>query len=148
MTNINRSALLPYRAEQIYDLVNDIEAYPAFMDGCVGAEVLRRESNLVEARLDLSKGGISHSFSTRNFLEENRAIRLELLDGPFDRFHGCWDFKPLGESACKVSLQLEFTASNAVLGLAAARLFDKVSNNLVDALGQRARQVYGQEGAP
>ncbi|GAB3281686.1 type II toxin-antitoxin system RatA family toxin [Parahaliea aestuarii] len=146
MTNINRSALLPYRAEQIYDLVNDIEAYPAFMDGCVGAEILRCEGNLVEARLDLSKGGISHSFSTRNFLEENRAIRLELLDGPFDRFHGYWGFKPLGESACKVTLQLEFTASNAVLGLAAARLFDKVSNNLVDALGQRARQVYGQEG--
>ena len=69
MTNINRSALLPYRAEQIYDLVNDIEAYPAFMDGCVGAEILRCEVNLVEARLDLSKGGISHSFITRNFLE-------------------------------------------------------------------------------
>ncbi|TXS91261.1 type II toxin-antitoxin system RatA family toxin [Parahaliea maris] len=147
MTNINRSALLPYRAAQIYDLVNDIEAYPSFMEGCVGATVLHREPGLVEARLDLSKGGISQSFSTRNFLEENRAIRLELLDGPFDRFHGCWDFKALGETACKVSLQLEFTASNAVLGLAAARLFDKVTNNLVDALAQRAMQVYGKEGA-
>lgn len=146
MTNINRSALLPYRAEQIYDLVNDIEAYPHFMDGCVGAVILRREPDLIEARLDLAKGGISQSFSTRNFLEENRAIRLELLDGPFDRFHGCWDFKSLGDSACKVSLQLEFTASNAVLGLAAARLFDKVTSNLVDALAQRAKQVYGQEG--
>lgn len=144
MTTINRSALLPYRAEQIYDLVNDIEAYPMFMDGCVGAEVLRRDETLVEARLDLSKGGISHSFSTRNFLEHNRAIRLELLDGPFDRFHGRWDFKALGESACKVSLQLEFNASNAMLGMAAARLFDKVSSNLVDALAQRARHVYGQ----
>lgn len=143
MTSINRSALLPYRAQQIYDLVNDIESYPAFMDGCVGAEVLRREDSVVEARLDLSKGGIRQSFSTRNYLEEHRAIRLELLDGPFDRFHGSWVFKPLGEAACKVSLQLEFSASNAILGMAASRLFDKVTNNLVDALAQRARHVYG-----
>lgn len=143
MTSINRSALLPYQAQQIYDLVNDIESYPAFMDGCVGAEILRREADIVEARLELSKGGIRQSFSTRNFLEVNRAIRLELLDGPFDRFHGTWLFKPLGEAACKVSLQLEFSASNAVLGMAASRLFDKVSSDMVDALGRRAQHIYG-----
>lgn len=143
MTSINRSALLPYRAEQIYDLVNDIEAYPAFMDGCVGAEVLGRGEDFVEARLDLSKGGISHSFSTRNFLETDRAIRMELLDGPFERFHGSWEFRPLGEQACKVTLELEFSASSAVLGMAAAHLFDKVTNNLVDALARRAQHVYG-----
>ncbi|MBA6414195.1 type II toxin-antitoxin system RatA family toxin [Parahaliea sp. F7430] len=143
MTTINRSALLPYQAGQIYQLVNDIEAYPQFMDGCVGAEVLYRDASVVEARLDLSKGGITQSFSTRNFLEHNAAIRLELLDGPFERFHGCWEFKALGEAACKVALELEFRASNAVLGLAASKLFDKVTNNLVDALAQRARMVYG-----
>ena len=54
MTSINRSALLPYRAQQLFDLVNDIEAYPRYMDGCVGAQVLSREEGLVEARLDLS----------------------------------------------------------------------------------------------
>jgi ribosome-associated toxin RatA of RatAB toxin-antitoxin module len=143
MKRINRSALVPYRAEQIYELVNDIEAYPAFMHGCVGAEVLRREDDLVEARLDLHRGGLRHSFSTRNFLELNRAIRLELLDGPFDRFHGCWRFNPLGNSACRVSLELEFRASSAVLGLAASQLFDRVSSDLVDALVKRARHVYG-----
>ena len=57
MTNINRSALLPYRAQQLFDLVNDIESYPRYMEGCVGAQVLRREEGFVEARLNLSKGG-------------------------------------------------------------------------------------------
>jgi ribosome-associated toxin RatA of RatAB toxin-antitoxin module len=143
MKRINRSALLPYRAQQMYDLVNDIEAYPSFMDGCVGAEVLRREDALVEARLDLSRGGVRHSLSTRNFLDAHHLIRLELLDGPFERFHGCWRFNPLGDAACKVSLELEFKASSALLGLAATRLFDRVSNDLVDALAHRARLVYG-----
>lgn len=143
MTSIHRSALLPYPARQIYELVNDIEAYPAYMDGCVGAEILYRDASVVEARLDLAKGPVSQSFSTRNRMEDARHISLELVDGPFERFHGRWEFLPLAENACKVSLDLEFSVKNALLGAAAAKLFDSVSDNLVGAVEQRARQLYG-----
>ena len=85
MTSINRSALLPYRARQLFDLVNDIESYPRYMDGCVGAQVLNREEGLVEARLDLSKGGVSQSFTTRNRMVDAQHISLELVEGPFDQ---------------------------------------------------------------
>ncbi|MFV8818348.1 type II toxin-antitoxin system RatA family toxin [Haliea sp. E17] len=143
MTRIHRSALLPYPAQQIFDLVNDVEAYPAYMDGCVGAQILRREADLIEARLDLAKGPVRQSFSTRNRLLDARHISLELVDGPFERFHGNWEFLSLGEQACKVSLELEFSISSALLGVAAARLFDSVSDNLVGAVEKRARQLYG-----
>ena len=73
----------------------------------------------------------------------DETITLELLDGPFDYFQGCWVFKALSDAACKVSLDLEFKVNNSVLGVAAGRLFDRVSNNLVDALGRRANQLYG-----
>jgi ribosome-associated toxin RatA of RatAB toxin-antitoxin module len=143
MTIINRSALLPYDAHQLFALVSNVEDYPIFMDGCVGAQVLKRDEDMVEARMDLAKGGISQSFSTRNRMVATREITLELIDGPFDHFAGRWDFRTLGESACKLSLNLEFNFNSKVLGAAASRLFDKVTNNLVDAIGQRARQVYG-----
>ena len=90
MTTINRSALLPYQARQLFELVNDVEAYPNYMDACVGARILRREEALMEARLDL-----------------------------------------------------DFNVNSTVLGAAASRLFEKVTNNLVDAVSKRARQVYG-----
>ena len=143
MTEIQRSALLPYAAEQVYQLVNDIEAYPQYMDGCVGAEVLARSEKMVEARLDMARGGVRQSFSTRNQLLENEAIVLELLEGPFDFFEGRWEFKALGAAACKVSLGLQFQVSGAILGAAAGSLFDRVTNNLVDAVSQRARELYG-----
>ena len=145
MTKINRSALLPYRSEVIFDLVNDIESYPEYMDGCVGAEILLRRETLMEARLDLAKGGIAQSFSTRNRLLGKEAITLELLDGPFEYFEGQWGFQSLGATACKINLHLEFNINSAVLGVAAAKLFELVTNNLVDALGKRAGQVYGQD---
>lgn len=144
MTNIMRSALLPYQARQLFDLVNDIEAYPAFMDGCVGAQVLRRNDELVEARLDLSRLGVSHSFSTRNRLVDARHITLELIEGPFESFEGNWEFQPLGNgAACKVMLNLSFSVNNTVLGAAASRLFDTVTSNLVAAVEKRAKQLYG-----
>ena len=143
MTIIDRSALLPYSDHQLFALVSDVEAYPAFMDGCVGAKVLRRDEGVVEARLDLARGGIKQSFSTRNQMIAAQAITLELIDGPFASFAGRWDFRALGDSACKLSLNLEFTINSKVLGAAASRLFEKVTDNLVVSIGQRARQVYG-----
>ena len=143
MTTINRSALLPYQPHKLFDLVSDIEAYPEYMDGCVGAEILRREDSLVEARLHLARGGITQSFSTRNRWQGTDAITLELLEGPFEYFEGRWGFQALGDTACKISLQLEFSINSVLLGAAAAKLFESVTNNLVDALGKRARDVYG-----
>ena len=143
MTTISRSALLPYRSQTLFDLVNDIEAYPLYMDGCVGAQVLHREEAVIEARLDLARGGISQSFSTRNRLLGTEAITLELLEGPFDYLEGRWSFQALGDTACKISLQLEFAVNNTVLGVAAAKLFELVTNNLVDAVGKRAAELSG-----
>jgi len=143
MTTINRSALLPHTAPEIFELVNDIEAYPLFMDGCTGAKILQREGLYLEARLDLSKGGISQSFTTRNTLVGSEAITLELVDGPFDFFEGRWGFQALGDSACKVSLHIEFDIKSTVLGAAAGKLFERVSNKLVDSVSQRAKFIYG-----
>jgi ribosome-associated toxin RatA of RatAB toxin-antitoxin module len=143
MTTINRSALLPYTASRLFDLVNDIESYPEYMDGCVGAEVIRRDDTLVEARLDLAKGGISQSFITRNRLQGSELIILELMEGPFEYFEGRWGFQALGDAACKISLQLEFSVNGKVLGVAAAKLFELVTDNLVDSLGKRAHHLYG-----
>ena len=143
MTTIKRSALLPYPAERIYALVSDIESYPQYMDGCVGAVILKREPGVVEARLDLARAGIEYSFATRNLLREHELIELELLQGPFDSFKGSWRFQRLGDLACKVSLDLEFRLNNSVLGVAAAKLFESVTSSLVDSLARRAKQLYG-----
>lgn len=143
MTVINRSALLPYSPGQLFELVSDVESYPQFMDGCVGVRILRREANLVDARLDLARAGISQSFSTRNRMLAAREIRLELIEGPFETFGGRWGFLALGDSACKLSLDLEFTFRNSLLAAAASRLIDKTTHNLVDAVSRRAVHLYG-----
>lgn len=143
MTRIERSALVAFSAQQMFDLVNDIAAYPQYMEGCVGSEVLERQGREVVARLDLSKFGVSQSFVTRNQLTPPAQMSMVLEEGPFERLVGCWDFKVLGDQACKVSFELEFELSNKLLGKAAGKLLGSVANDLVDGLCRRADQVYG-----
>ena len=140
--SVNRSALVNYSAQQMFDLVNDIEAYPQYMDGCVGAKVLKREGDWLEARLELSKAGVSQSFVTRNQLQAPESMSMTLVDGPFKYLKGCWRFTALNETACKVSFDLEFELQSRLLGMAVGKLFEAVASKQVDALCDRAAQVY------
>lgn len=139
---VNRSALVTYSAQQMFDLVNDIEAYPQFMDGCVGARILKREADWLEARLDLSRAGVHQSFITRNHLQAPTCMSMTLVEGPFKHLKGGWHFTPLAENACKVSFELEFELQNKLLGMAVGKLFETVANKQVDALCERAKQMY------
>jgi len=145
VTRIERSALVAFSAQQMFDLINDIAAYPQYMEGCVGSEVLERCENEVVARLELSKFGVSQSFVTRNQLTPPLQMKMVLEEGPFDRLVGCWDFKVLAQGACKVSFELEFELSNRLLGKAAGKLLSSVANDLVDGLCRRAEQVYADK---
>lgn len=143
LTEINRSALMLYPAPAMFALVNDIESYPAYMDGCVGAEILSRSEAIIEARLFLARAGIRQSFTTRNRLSVPTAIDMELIEGPFERFEGRWRFDALRDDACKVSLRLAFRLGNGLAGRAARQLFESVANGLVDAVCRRARELHG-----
>ncbi|BFM14221.1 type II toxin-antitoxin system RatA family toxin [Maricurvus nonylphenolicus] len=143
MAHIERSALVAFSAEKMFALVNDIAAYPQYMEGCKGAEILEKSEHEVVARLDLSKAGISHSFVTRNKLTPPESMTMALEEGPFSRLQGEWRFQVLAEDACKVSLQLDFEFSSKLIGMAAGKWFESVANQLVDGLVQRAQVVYG-----
>lgn len=143
MTVIEKSALLPYSAREMFSLVNDIESYPHFMDGCQGAEIISQHDNKVTARLDLGKGGISYSFSTCNYLDPPHSIEMELLEGPFRKFDARWDFKELDERSCKVSLYMEFEFSRGLIDMALKKVFEASSKNLVAAVCKRAEELYG-----
>ena len=126
----------------MYELVNDIEAYPQYMPGCAGAEVLERGDNWLKARLDLAKGGFKQSFTTKNTLTANTSMTMELVDGPFSTFEGIWRFDALEDSACKVTFQLKFQFANRLMGLAAGKAIENVAGEQVDALCKRANTLY------
>ncbi|HJN94731.1 MAG: ubiquinone-binding protein [Gammaproteobacteria bacterium] len=143
MTTIQRSALVEYSAEQMFDLVNDIEQYPKFMQGCSSASVKSQSEAELVGELCLSKAGVSHCFTTRNILNRPSSIDMNLVKGNFSNFSAVWTFDALTESACKVSFSMEFEFGFGLMDFAAQKLFSSSANNLVGSLVSRAQQVYG-----
>lgn len=127
----------------MFVLVDDIETYPEFLPWCESAVVHKRDAAMVEATLELRRGGISKSFTTRNSLRQNEAIGLSLIGGPFKHLAGGWTFQQLGDSGCKVSLELDFEFNNLVTDTLFGSFFEGSCNSLVDAFTQRAAIVYG-----
>ena len=142
MTSINRSALVMHSAQQMFDLVNDVEKYPQFVNGCVGAEIIEQSDTHMVARLSLKRAGLSYDFVTRNTLTAPDSIAMQLQEGPFERLTGVWRFKPLREDACKVEMELDFAVS-AITGLAIGGFFGQVAGNMVASFCERADKIYG-----
>ncbi|MDF2529454.1 MAG: cyclase/dehydrase [Gammaproteobacteria bacterium] len=141
MERIQRNAIVPYSAEAIYQLVSDIERYPEFLPWCKSATIHSKTEEWVEASLELAKGSISKSFTTKNHLKPNREMEMHLVDGPFKHLYGIWTFEPLSEHACKVSVCLEFSFSSKILELAIGPVFNHMANSLLEAFCTRARQI-------
>jgi len=147
MRRVSRSALVPYSAENIFALVEDVEAYPSFLPWCNDVEVHSRDGDVVEVTLELHKGSLSRRFRTRNTLRRWEAMDLALVGGPFRRFSGGWTFQQLGEKGSKVALELEFEFDSRMLDMVIGRYFEDICNKLIDAFTQRAIVIYGDGNA-
>ena len=144
MESIDRSALVPYSPQEMFALVSDVDAYPQFLPWCSDAEVLAVEGDEVTARIDFAVGGVSKSFTTRNHHTPGRRIEMRLLEGPFSDLQGYWQFDPLGDAGCKISLSLKYGFSSRVVRMVVGPVFGQIANPLVDAFQQRAAEVYGE----
>lgn len=132
MTSLQRHALVRHSARRMYDLVNDVAAYPSRFAWCEASQVLESSETHMLARLDLRLGALRTSFTTRNTLEAPTRIQLQLADGPFSRLSGAWSFHSLAEDACKVSLSLDFEVAGRMLGSALAIGFQGLADRMVD----------------
>jgi ribosome-associated toxin RatA of RatAB toxin-antitoxin module len=131
-----------YSAKQMYQLVNDVKAYPEFLPGCVNSEIIQQGPSSMVAEVGVAKAGIRNKFVTENTLSENQSIHMNLVDGPFKSLSGVWQFIPLDEQACKVALDLNFEFSNRLIAAAFGRVFNELAGNMVQAFVDRAKQVY------
>jgi ribosome-associated toxin RatA of RatAB toxin-antitoxin module len=140
---IRRSALVKYSSAQMFDLVNEVEAYPKRFPWCAGAEILERGNNMLVARLDLKFAGFRQSFTTRNTIDPPRRLQMNLVDGPFRSLDGVWDFTALGDAGSKIAFALDFEYSGRLGGGALKLGFQGLANRMVDDFCREAGRVYG-----
>ncbi|HVV97052.1 MAG TPA: type II toxin-antitoxin system RatA family toxin [Rhodanobacteraceae bacterium] len=144
MIEIRRHALIRYTPERMFDLVDDVEAYPSRFAWCAGAAILARESESVRiARLDLRFAGLTQSFTTRNTADRPRRLHIHLVEGPLRALEGEFTFDALGEDGCRIALALDFDYSGILAGPALRLGFQGLANRMVDDFCRAAVKLYG-----
>jgi len=143
MHRIERSVLVPYSAERMFRLVEQVDDYPEFLPWCPASRARPLPDGNVEATVEIGYRGVRTRFTTRNVSDFPRAIRITLVDGPFRSLTGEWQFLDLPQQGCKVSLNLQYEFAAGVLGRLIAPVFESIAGSLIDAFARRADSLYG-----
>ena len=104
MREVKRSALIAESPAHMYRLITDIERYPEFVPGIAGVRIESQQGNERVATLSIKRGPLRMDITTRNLLEPDRRILMQLVSGPFRVLEGLWTLTPLGELGCRVEL--------------------------------------------
>lgn len=144
LKTVERSLLLPYAAAELYTLVNDVARYPEFLPGCAGARIIATSDREMTAAVEVRKGPVHLSFTTRNRLVPGRSIDMELVEGSFRSLRGSWRFDPVGDRGVRATLRLEYDFAGQTAALILEPVFDRVCQAIVAAFTRRAGELLGQ----
>ena len=139
---------LPYEAQQMYDLVADVDAYPQFLPWTAAARVRSETpqdngSQVMEADLVISFKLFRERFGSRVVLwPEAKRIDTEYLEGPFRHMRSNWVFRDV-EGGCEVEFFVDFEFRNKLLQSAAGLFFYEAMQRVVRAFEARARDLHG-----
>jgi ribosome-associated toxin RatA of RatAB toxin-antitoxin module len=140
---VQKSVLVGHSAQQMFALVDAVEAYPQFLPWCAGTHVLYRDATRTRATINVNYHGAKQSFTTENEKDLPRRMSIRLIEGPFRVLDGEWRFTSLAENACKIEFCLRYEFSSRILEMLVGPVFTYIANTMVDAFVRRADDVYG-----
>jgi ribosome-associated toxin RatA of RatAB toxin-antitoxin module len=144
MRHVEKTALMPYSAEQIYLIVADVAQYREFLPWCSGSRVLVQNEVDMIGELELSAPGVKQTFRTKNLFSPYTSITMSLIEGPFSHLQGEWNFKQLGSDGCRVSMSLQFAFNHRLVERTFGSVFSVAAEKLVTAFSERADEIYGR----
>lgn len=148
MITYSDTRVLPFSAQQMYDLVADIESYPKFLPWTAATRVRGRhqegESTVEVADMVVSFKVFREKFGTRVTLTPaKKTIVSEYIEGPFKFLISKWAFRELDDGGCEVNYHVEFEFKNKILQKAAGMFFSEAQKQIMNAFEKRARELYG-----
>jgi coenzyme Q-binding protein COQ10 len=149
MPSFRTKRRVAHSAQDMFDLVADVERYPEFVPLCRDLRVRKRETGesteVLVADMTVAYKLVRESFLSRVTLDRPKLqILVEYLEGPFSHLENRWTFVPTGENACEVEFFIDYEFRSRTLGLLMGAMFDAAFRRFAVAFERRADQVYGR----
>lgn len=134
---------VPYRPDQMYQLVADVERYPEFLPWCLAARIRKRDENVIIADLVIGFRMIRERFTSRVTLDEPNHIHVEYIEGPLKYLSNHWRFHPNDDGGCTIDFYVDFEFRSRILQKMIGVLFNEAVSRMVRAFESRADHLYG-----
>ena len=139
-----------HTAQQMFDLVADVERYPEFVPLCKSLKIRQRTpkedgTEVVVADMTVSFKLVRETFTSRVTLDRpNLKILVEYLKGPFSNLENRWSFEPRSETDCDVGFFLAYEFKSRMLAMLMGTMFDTAFQRFAAAFEKRADAIYGK----
>ena len=139
-----------HSAQQMFDLVADMERYPEFVPLCQSLKIRQRipkpdGTEVVVSDMTVSFKLVRETFTSQVTLDRpNLKILVEYLRGPFRNLENRWTFEPQGDDACDVGFFLSYEFKSRMLALLMGSMFDTAFQRFAAAFEKRADAIYGK----
>jgi len=153
MPRFSNKRRVQHSAQQMFDLVADVERYPEFVPLCQSLKVRQRMpkpdgTEVVVADMTVSFKLVKETFTSQVTLDRpNMKILVEYLRGPFSTLENRWTFEPKGEEACDVGFFITYEFKSRMLAMLMGSMFDIAFSRFAAAFEKRADQVYGKRAS-
>lgn len=150
MPRFSNKRRVQHRAEQMFDLVADVERYPEFVPLCQALKIRQRGKNpdgteIIVADMTVSFKLVKETFASEVTLDRaNLKILVRYLKGPFSNLENRWTFEPRGEETCDVGFFIAYEFKNRMLATLMGAMFDAAFARFSAAFEKRADMIYGK----
>ena len=132
MVTIKKHAIVLHPRAKLFELVDRVEDYPNFLPWCGASKVLARTDEITRATILISFKGVKQSFTTENVKTFPEQMLIKLINGPFKKLEGRWQFIEIEASACRIELELQYEFSNIILDKLISPVFNMIANTFID----------------
>lgn len=154
MPSFRNQRLVNHSAQDMFDLVADVETYPEFLPLCTGLRIRKRQQDqqgreVLIADMSVGYKAIRETFTSKVTLDRSKKeILVEYVDGPFERLINRWTFSDEAEpqegkrTKSRVDFFIDYEFRNRMLGMLMGVMFDSAFRKFAEAFEQRADVKY------
>jgi coenzyme Q-binding protein COQ10 len=147
MHSFNKKQTLPYKAQDLFKVIMDIESYPEFLPWCLAARIVSEHPDHIIAELVIGFKAFTESYNSKISVKsenENYEIEVEAISGPFKKLYNCWKINQLDDNTSEVEFFIEFSFNSFILDSLVGIFFKEATEKMIDAFNERCKKLLSQ----
>ncbi len=144
MPTHHEKKILPYKKDELFELISDINSYPLFLPWCIGARITEKneDENIVFADLMIGYKMFREKFSSKVILEYPEKITVEYQSGPMKYLRNYWRLREMPGGHTEIDFFVDFEFKSKVFESLSSMFFHEIVKRMINAFEDRAKEIY------